>query len=438
MTIGNIDRDIEKLIEKLGEDYNILDYAYNAKEFIAGKTPIYYSGMYWDNREIIAAVESLLVGKWFSAGERVKEFEHKFSKKINQLFGVMTNSGSSANLIMIAALKKYYGWENNDEIIVSVVGFPTTISVIIQNNLIPIFIDIELDTLNFDISQIEKNISHHTKAIFLSPVLGNPPDVDDLIYLCEKYNLKLILDCCDSLGTKWNKKLLVEYAVASSHSFYPAHTISTGEGGMITTDIREVSNIAKSFVTWGRACICSGIENLLPNGVCNHRFDKWLTDYDGIIDHKYVFENMGYNLKPLDLQGAIGLIQVDKLDEILFKKKVSKQRISEIFLKNITNIKIPKELYLSETAWFGTPFICESKIQKQKLVGYLESCKIQTRNYFAGNILLHKGYNHLGNYINYPNANIIFDWVFFVGASPHYDYEVFKYIDKITKEFNNE
>jgi CDP-4-dehydro-6-deoxyglucose reductase, E1 len=434
----NIDKSIENLINELGENYNILDYAYNAKEFIPGKTNVYYSGMYWNNQEIIAAIEAILIGKWFSAGEKVKEFEHKFARKINQLFGVMVNSGSSANLIMIAALKKYYKWDNGDEILVSVVGFPTTISVIIQNNLIPVFIDIEIDTLNFDINQIESKITPYTKAIFLSPVLGNPPNIDDLIYLCEKHNLKLVLDCCDSLGTRWDGKWLGEYTVASSHSFYPAHTISTGEGGMITTDIRELANLARSFSMWGRACVCSGTENLLPNGICNHRFDKWLTNYDGIVDHKYVFENTGYNLKPLDLQGAIGLVQVDKLDEILQKRRRSQVFITKIFYKNIAYIRSPDVLSQSLTAWFGTPFICGTKEQKINLVKYLENNKIQTRNFFAGNILMHPGYSDLGDYKDYPNANIIYDQVFFVGASPHYDEKIFEYINNILGDFKNE
>lgn len=427
-----IDKDIYDIIEKLGENYGILEYVYNGNKFIAGTTPVYYSGMYWDNKEIAAAIETLLMGKWFSAGEKVKEFEYKFSQKVKQLFGVMVNSGSSANLIMLSAIKKYYDWDDGDEIIVSVVGFPTTISTISQNNLKPVFIDIEKETLNFDISLIEGKITPLSRAIFLSPVLGNPPNIDDLIFLCEKYNLKLILDCCDSLGSKWNGKFLGEYAIASSHSFYPAHTISTGEGGMITTDIRGVANIAKSMSMWGRGCICSGVENLLPNGICNHRFDKWLTEYDGIVDHKYVFDYMGYNLKPLDLQGAIGVVQLEKLDEIIYRRNRSQHNIWDKFEKFLDYVEMPDVIYpASEPVWFGTPIICKTREKKQKLVKHLESNKIQTRNYFAGNILMHKGYSHLGDYREYPKSNIIFDRVFFVGASPHYDEHIFNYFHNV-------
>jgi CDP-6-deoxy-D-xylo-4-hexulose-3-dehydrase len=442
----NIKEEIRDLIEKLGGDYNILEYSYNKNEFIPGETPIYYSGMYWDDREISAAIESILIGKWFSAGEKVEEFENKFAKRINELFAVMVNSGSSANLVMIAALKKYFGWKDGDEIIVSVVGFPTTISVIPQNNLKPVFVDIEPLTLNFDINQIEEKITDKTRAIFVSPVLGNSPNIDDLIYLCEKHDLKFVLDCCDSLGSRWldlrseSMKYLGEYAVASSHSFYPAHTISTGEGGMVTTNIRNLANIVKSIVTWGRACVCSGTENLLPNGVCNHRFDFWMTPvYAGIVDHKYVFENMGYNLKPLDLQGAIGSVQVDKLTEIITRRERSKKNIEGKFVKNVAYITIPNRTSLySDVSWFGTPIICETREQKIQLVTHLEKALIQTRNYFAGNILMHKGYMHLGDYTEYPMANMIYDRVFFVGASPHYDTEVFKYFDDVLKRFEDE
>jgi CDP-6-deoxy-D-xylo-4-hexulose-3-dehydrase len=431
----DIHDEIENLINKLGENYGTLKYVYNGKDFIAGQTPIYYSGPYWDNEEVIAGVTSLLIGKWLSAGEKVKEFEKEFSHKINQLFGVMVNSGSSANLVMINALKEYYKWQDKDEIIVSVVGFPTTISSIYQNNLIPIFIDIELETLNFDLSLIEEKITDKTKAIFLSPVLGNPPNIDILINICEKYNLKLILDCCDSLGGKWKDKYLSEYAVASSHSLYAAHVLCTAEGGAITTNIREVANIAKSLSSWGRGCVCSGEENLLPNGICNHRFDKWLENYDGVIDHKYFFKYMGYNLKPLDLQGSIGLVQLKKLDEIMNKRNISKKSIEAILYKYIKDIKIPQELNFAKTVWFGTPIICSSKEQKQKLVPYFEKNKIQTRNYFAGNILIHPGYSHLGDFKKYPNANQVLDRVFFLGAAPHYNEKIFDYIESILEKY---
>jgi CDP-6-deoxy-D-xylo-4-hexulose-3-dehydrase len=225
---------IENIQDFVGN--HVSPYMYNSKEFTPGKTPIYYSGMYWDNKEIEAAIDTFLNGKWVTAGEKVHKFEFAFSNKFKVTYSHMVNSGSSANLVLIAALKKRFGWKDGDEIIVSPVGFATTISVIVQNGLKPVFIDIEWDTLNFDISKIESKITKRTKGIFVSPVLGNPPDMDALASICYKHNIKLIGDNCDSLGSKWRGKYLNEYYVAFANSFYPAHHISTGGGGMICTD----------------------------------------------------------------------------------------------------------------------------------------------------------------------------------------------------------
>ena len=425
---------LKENIKSLVGNY-VSPYIYNSKEFIPGKTPIYYSGPYWDNKETEAAIESFLNGKWITAGEKVHKFESLFSKRFNVKYSHMVNSGSSANLILIAALKKRFKWNNDDEIIVSPVGFATTISVLYQNRLKPVFIDIEWDTLNFDLNQIESKITPKTKGIFVSPVLGNPPDIDKLIEFCKKYDLKLIGDNCDSLGSKWDGKYLNEYYIAFSNSFYPAHHISTGEGGMVCTNDEELKKLFVSLSWWGRDCYCVGSANLLACGTCGNRFDKWLESYDGIIDHKYVFSEMGYNVKPLDLQGAIGIEQLNKLDEIEINRKTSKETLEKIFIDNITGIRVPKTLDKADPCWFGTPFICEEDGLKHKLVAYLEDNKIQTRNYFAGNILLHPGYNFLDDASKYQEANKVLDKVFFIGAAPHYTQPVFDYIEKVIKKF---
>jgi len=416
-------------------DNHVSPYIYNAKDFTPGKTPIYYSGPYWDNRETEAAIDSFLNGKWITAGEKVHKFESEFGKRFNTKYSHMVNSGSSANLILIAALKRRFNWEDGDEIIVSPVGFATTISVLYQCRLKPVFVDIEWDTLNFDVNQIESKITSKTKGIFVSPVLGNPPDMDKLLDLCSIYNLILIGDNCDSLGSKWNGKYLNEYYYAYSNSFYPAHHISTGEGGMVCTNDPELKKLFVSLSWWGRDCYCVGSANLLPCGTCGNRFDKWLENYDGIIDHKYVFSEMGYNLKPLDLQGAIGLIQLEKLDEIEKNRRISRNEITDIFTDNIVGLRSPSVLDKADPCWFGTPFICEEEGLKHKLVAHLEANKIQTRNYFAGNILMHPGYSFLDDYRNYPEANKVLDKVFFIGAAPHYTQPVFDYIKEVIKKF---
>lgn len=414
---------------------HVAPYIYNSANFVPGKTPVYYSGPYWDNKETEAAINAFLNGRWITTGESVFKFERLFGKRFNSKFNLMVNSGSSANLVLIAALKRRFKWADDDEVIVSPVGFATTVSVLYQNRLKPIFIDIEWDTLNFNLDQLESKITPRTKAIFVSPVLGNPPDFDRLLEICEKYDIKLVGDNCDSLGSKWDGKYLNEYYVAFSNSFYPAHHISTGEGGMVCTNDDELKKLMTSIAWWGRDCYCVGAANLASCGTCGKRFDKWLESYDGIIDHKYVFSEMGYNLKPLDLQGAIGVEQIKKLDEIEANRKTSKETLEKIFLDNIKGIRVPKSLDKADPCWFGTPFICEEPGLKHRLVQYLEDNNIQTRNYFAGNILLHPGYSFLDDAKNYPEANKVLDTVFFIGAAPHYTQPVFDYIEEVVKKF---
>lgn len=403
-------------------------YVYN-NDFKEGDT-VYYSGPYWDSAELTAGVHAFLTGRWVSAGEKVRRFESDFNKEFGHKHSVMTNSGSSANLALITGLKIYYNWADDDEVIVSVVGFPTTISVLYQNRLKPVFVDIEYDTLNFDVTKIEEKITPRTKAIFVSPVLGNPPDMDRLVEISEKHGLLLIGDNCDSLGTKWKGKDISSYYIASSHSFYPAHHLTTGEGGMVSTNVSELDKVVRSVINWGRACYCVGQANLLPNGTCGERFCNWLENYDGIVDHKYVFDNMGYNLKPLDLQGAIGSEQLKKMADIFAKRKRHKELITNMFVdKGLA--RTAKSHPNADVCWFGTPFICASKEHKRSLVDYLEKNKIQTRNYFAGNILLHPGFSRLDDYKKYPNANRVLDDVFFIGCSPHYTEGTLSYIQKI-------
>jgi CDP-6-deoxy-D-xylo-4-hexulose-3-dehydrase len=423
--------DIKNFISQMVEKYGFLPkFAHNLNPELKNK--VYYSGAYFDNNEICAAIETLLFGKWSSSGEVCAKFEKEFSKKINQKYSFFTNSGSSANLLLVAACKEYYKWKDGDEIIVSSVGFPTTVSAIIQNGLKPVFVDIEWNTLNYDINKIQEKITNKTVATFLSPVLGNPPDMDQLLNITNSNNIKLLLDNCDSLGSKWNGKYLNEYAEASSCSFYPAHEITTLEGGMVSSNHEGIVQLARSYGTWGRDCYCVGTCNLLANGSCGKRFSNWLTDFpEIIIDHKYVFNRIGYNLKPLDLQGAIGLEQLKKLDFICETRSKNCQKISNLFIQNIKNIRSVNVLDQTDWTPFGVPLICQNKEQKQKLVSYLESNGIQTRNYFAGNLLMHNGYKHLDSYKLYTESNKVLDLVFFVGCAPTISEQNISYIESV-------
>jgi CDP-6-deoxy-D-xylo-4-hexulose-3-dehydrase len=427
--------EIEQMIEELVAKNGIPKYAYNCKQFNPETDTVFYSGPYFDEKEIVAAVKAFLTGRWLVSGEHVAKFQNRFCKRFNVNHAHMVNSGSSANLVMVAALKKHLKWEDGDQVIVSPVGFPTTIAPLVQNNLIPVFADIELDTLNFDLSKVEEKITKHTKAIFVSPVLGNPPDMDWLADLCDRYQILLIGDNCDSLGTRWDGKLLTDYYYAWTTSFYPAHHITTGEGGMVCANDEELINQARSISWWGRDCHCVGSANLLACGTCGNRFDKWLEGYNGIIDHKYLFSNMGYNLKPLDLQGAIGVEQLKKIDEIDVKRRANFHKFGELLTKYVPGIRIAATLEKADPSYFGVPIITKTPELKEKLQAFLEANRIQTRNYFAGNILLHPGYKHLDDAAKYPNANLALSNVFFTGCPPHYGEEVWVYIESVLQKW---
>lgn len=426
-----------QLIDELSQD--LPPYASSMTgPFIPGKTTVMYSGPYWDSAEVKAALTAFLTGAWLPAGEYVARFQNHFARRFGVRHAHMVNSGSSANLVMIAAVKKHLNWKDGDEVIVSPVGFPTTIAPIAQNNLKPVFVDIETETLNFDVTQIASKITQKTKAIFVAPVLGNPPDMDKLVQIARVHRLILIGDNCDSLGTNWNGSPLSNLYHTWSTSFFPAHHITTGEGGMICSNAADFMKVVQSISWWGRDCHCVGKANQLPCGTCGMRFSKWLEaeGLDLTIDHKYVFTNMGFNLKPLDMQGAIGLAQLEKLDVIESKRRENKAKISE-FISRQAGIRNVEKLPAADPCWFGVPIICDNLAIKESLVAHLEKNLIQTRNYFAGNILLHPGYKHLGIAKDFPQANEVLKTVFFIGCPPQYTEEILAYIGQVFESWGN-
>ena len=363
------------------------------------------------------------------------KFERAFSQKFDFDESLMVNSGSSANLVMIAALKKYFDWSDGAEIVVSVVGFPTTVAPILQNNLVPRFVDIEWSSLNWNLDEVEAAINDKTVAVFSSPVLGNPYDIDRLKEICDKRGIKMIADGCDSLGTKWKGTWLSDHFISSSCSFYPAHHITTMEGGMVSSSLPGFNKLARSFAWWGRDCYCVGECNLLTNGTCGNRFDKWLDDYDAPVDHKYVFSNIGFNLKPLDLQGAVGLVQLEKFDEVHQKRRANYERIKTMLSSGPSSIRIVDERPEAETSWFGVPIVCSRPSIKHALQQHFEQNGVQTRNYFAGNLLLHPGYKHLGNAKDFPNAYEVLNKVFFLGCHPGLTEEHLQWMAKVFHGF---
>lgn len=435
--MAGIRNEIGDFLSKLEKEHSLFKYLCNDKKggFNPQKDTVYYSGPYWDIDEKTSVLEAVLTGKWFSSGEYVYEFEKMYSEMFNLRYSLMVNSGSSANLIMISALKKHLGWRDGDEIMLSPVGFPTTLAPLIQNRLTPVFVDISLDDFNFDVNLIEAKISSKTKAIFVSPVLGNAPDMDKLLSLAEQYKLELVLDNCDSLGSKWKGRYLTDYAFASSCSFYPSHHITTGQGGMVSSNDRRLLDLARSFSSWGGDCTCVGAQNLLAKGSCGKRFSKWIEKYDGIIDHRYLFTNIGYNVKPLDLQGAIGIAQLKKFKEIHTKRRYNKKMVQLAFEKHIKGVRILEEHEFAETSWFGVGIVCENRELKERLVAYLEKNRIQTRNYFAGNLLMHPAYEEFGKMEDYTNSNLVMQKMFFIGCSPTINDEMLQYIEAVVSKF---
>lgn len=434
-------QDIKNLLLELVKKYpNIPNCCLNKN---APNNKVYYSGPDFDLDEMVSAIEALLFSKWSSAGEYCHKFEVEFAKTVNNDYAVSCNSGSSANLIMIGALKEYFNWKDNDSIILSSVGFPTTNTSLTYHKLKPVFIDVELKTLNFDISKIEELLEWYEmsvfdlpKAIFLSPILGNPCNIDKLLEICNKYKLKLILDCCDSIKSQWDNKQLTEYAIVSSFSFYPAHEICTLEGGMVTSNNKKIIDIARSFSTWGRACFCFSLANCSQNGLCNSRFSNWIKELpDTILDHRYLFDREGFNLKMLDICAAIGLEQLKKLDYFCKKRIENQQKISSLFAKYISDISFPEVLEKSLWVPFATPIICNNRKQKQSLVKYLESKNIQTRNCFAGNTTIQKAFRKYADWTQFEQANKINDLVFFVGCAPTISEENIEYIKQVLKNY---
>lgn len=425
--------DIAKFVQEMGAKYGPIPKWNLSNQ----KNKLYYNTPFVDDLELIAAIETFLMGKWVTSGAKVNEFEEEYCKLVNNKYGLAVNSGSSGDLIMVAAVKEHLGWPNGDECIISAVGFPSTFSALIINNLRPILVDVKLDDLNFDVSKIEEKITSRTRAIFNSPVLGNTSSIDELIRICEKYNLKLLQDHADSLGTKWLGKELTEYAFASSCSTYLAHHINLGgHSGIISSNNKDVIDIAKCMSRWGSLCTCPSGLSACKQGICGRRFDFWLpSEPTLLVDHRYVYGYLAYNTQvAMDLMGAIGLEQIKKFPTIHKNRVINKNRVERLFKKYLPEVSSLTVLPECEPSWFGTPIRTPDNQYKIKLVNYLEANGIQTRNCFAGLITLHKPYSHLSNEL-FPNARKVLEEYFFMGANPNWNEENFAYLEQVLKNY---
>ncbi|MDX2107088.1 MAG: lipopolysaccharide biosynthesis protein RfbH [Candidatus Melainabacteria bacterium] len=363
------------------------------KEFKAGTTPLEYAGRVFDEQELVNLVDSSL-DFWLTTGRYADKFEQKFASYLGRRYALLTNSGSSANLLAMSALTsprlKERKLSPGDEVVTVACGFPTTLNPIYQNNLVPVFVDVDLATYNANVEQLEAAISSRTKAIFLAHTLGNPFDLNAVKKLCDTHGLFLIEDNCDALGSRYEGKQTGTFGDLSTFSFYPAHHITMGEGGCVSCDSPALKIIVESFRDWGRDCYC-------PPGkanTCGKRFEWQLGSLPPGYDHKYIYSHIGYNLKPTDMQAAVGLAQLDKLGYFIEARKQNWKMLREALDSMQDYYILPEATRNSDPSWFAFVLTVrdDSKIKRVELANYLESKKIATRHVFGGNLIRQPAY----------------------------------------------
>ncbi len=427
---------VKQQILDLVEQYYLEQHA--NKKIEPGENYIPVSGKVYDAQELKYLVESSL-DFWLTAGRFNDDFEKKLSEFLGVKYVLTVNSGSSANLLAFAALTSPSLGERalkpGDEVITCATGFPTTINPTIQYGLIPVFLDVHIPTYNIDTTQLEAAISPKTKAIMVAHTLGNPFNVDEIMRVAKKYNLWVIEDCCDALGSKYNNQLVGTFGDIATFSFYPAHHITMGEGGAVVTNTPKLKKLIESFRDWGRDCWCAtGKDN-----TCNNRFGWQLGGLPKGYDHKYTYSHIGYNLKITDMQAAVGLAQLEKLPEFIKKRKENFKLLSEslkIFEKHFI---LPQETSGADASWFGYPIALreQSKFNRNDLVKYLEENKIGTRLLFAGNLLKQPAYANIQKRMmgDLVKSDFVMNQVFWLGVFPKINLNMIQYIQDQIKAF---
>jgi len=411
--------------------------------FKPGKTFIPASGKVFDNEEINNAIKVARDG-WWTEGEFSKQFEEDFRKYLGIRYVSLVNSGSSANLIALASLTSSVFGDRalrpGDEFITTSVAFPTTVNPGIMHGLKPVFIDAELDTLNIDASQIEKAITKKTKLIMIAHTLGRPFDLKKIVALCKKYNLWLIEDCCDALGSTYNRQLVGTFGDIATYSFYPAHQITMGEGGAVVTNNSLIHRSIRQFRDWGRDCWC----DTGKDGTCGKRFKWKIGDLPYGYDHKFIYSQIGYNVKLTDFQAAIGVAQLKKFPKFLEIRRKNYKELYNFFNKYPKYFQLMREVVNINPSYFGFPIIVSTNapFTRTELTEFLEQHKVGTRNVFSGNLLRHPAYMKLKNKIKvigkHINADIVMNNAFWIGVYPGIDKKRLGYIKKVLIDFINQ
>jgi CDP-6-deoxy-D-xylo-4-hexulose-3-dehydrase len=425
---------LDKILKLTGE-YSA--YQFYQNDFIENISNVPVSGKCIGKEELQNMVEASLDG-WLTTGRFNEEFQKKLSLFLKVKCLLTVNSGSSANLVAFSTLTspklKERAIKKGDEVITVAASFPTTVNPIIQFGAIPVFLDIKIPTYNIDENLVEGAISSKTKAIMIAHTLGNPFNIKKIKELCDKYNLWLIEDTCDALGSRYNNQLVGTFGDLSTLSFYPAHHITMGEGGAVFTNSIKLKRIAESFRDWGRDCYCEpGKDN-----TCNKRFDWQLGDLPYGYDHKYTYSHMGYNLKITDMQAACGLAQLNKLESFIKIRKSNYEFLHKSLNELQENIILPQPEKDSDPSWFGFPISLKrnKRHNRNDLIKYLNNNKIGTRLLFSGNLtkqpymkdVIFKIHGDL------PNTDFVMENTFWIGLYPglsekHLEYSVNKIKD---------
>ncbi|HET89468.1 MAG TPA: lipopolysaccharide biosynthesis protein RfbH [Chloroflexi bacterium] len=419
----------EQILDLVTEYYRV---AHTPTPFVPGQTRVNYAGRVYDERELISAVEAVL-DFWLTVGPRVMTFEKELARLLGIRRVLTTNSGSSANLIAMTALcsrRRERPLQPGDQVITPAMGFSTTVAPIVQNNLTPVFVDCELGTYNLDPTQLEAALSERTGAIFFAHTLGNPADMETVMAFAREHELYVIEDACDALGSTYDDQMVGTFGDLGTLSFYPAHHITTGEGGAVFTDDATLARIAQSVRDWGRDCQCDYTSP--PGGACGRRFQWEIPGLAEPYDHRYLFVEVGYNLKMTDVQAAIGLAQLTKLPDFVAARKEHFARLYQGLKPYEEFLILPAWSERADPAWFAFPLTVRpgAPFTRRDLTTFLEKRNIETRLLFAGNIVQQPGYRHIRHRSvgALPNSDLVLRSSFFFGVYPGLDDDRIAYV----------
>lgn len=432
---------MSKLNELRGQIHGLIkeyyDEAFANKKFVAGESSVPVSGKVFDHEEIQYITDSAL-DAWFTTGRFNTEFEKQLAKIINVKSLITVNSGSSANLIAFSAITaKELGDDAvkpGDEVITVAAGFPTTVNPMLQYGAIPVFLDVDIPTYQMNTEHLEKALSPKTKAVMVAHTLGNTFDLETISAFCKKHDLWLIEDCCDALGAKYNGKNVGTFGDIGTISFYPAHHITMGEGGAVFTSNSKLKTIMESFRDWGRDCWCeTGKDN-----TCGKRFCQQLGDLPMGYDHKFIYSRLGFNLKITDMQAALGLAQLKKLDGFIEKRKHNHRLLKQKLKKHENKLILPEPTPNSDPSWFGFVITVkkEAGISRNDLVQKLNEKKIGTRLLFAGDLRKQPYFKDYEYRVvgDLKNTETIVNDTFWIGVTPAVNDEMIDYMVKVFDE----